>query len=1094
MLSVTMPGPMADAAQVGQLIPGSTKFVVVDQVDRGAFSYAASGGYLERTSLSQADARPRGIASNAAGDRKWVIDAAKGPGPNVFVYDAQGQVIGSWRARGVVRPEGITTDGTNVWIVDRVTDRVFFYANAASYLSAENAWPTSSFRLNRANTSPSDLVTDGTKLWVVNDQDHRDAVFVYSTAGSLLGQWSLDSTHSGIHSPSGITLNPSGGDDLWIVDRHTDRVYDYPGGRDWLDGAHLPGSSFALDPANAHPEGIADPDYYFSITVREDSDPVSADMVAYVPELAIPGVEVSVSDNTNSGLVSADIDGTVLTLTFTPDESGEAVITIAATLGQTVVGHGYLTVTVTPNTPPVAVNDSYSTKHDTQLAATAPGVKVNDYDADGDAITAILVSGPSHAAASGFHFHADGSFDYTPAAHYAGTDTFTYKVNDGHDDGNTATVTINVWNHAPVAVNDAVSIRHDTQGLVSAPGVKANDSDPDGDALTAILVNGPSHAAAFHLNADGSADYTPAAHFAGTDTFTYKVNDGVADSNTATVTITVWNNAPVANNDGAYWLSGDGPLTVAAQSGVLANDSDPDGDTLTAQLATQPSHGTVSLNSSGAFVYTPDDNTSGTDSFTYVATDGIVTSAPAATVTIYVAPPSISMEINGSGSGDDYVKMGGSGGTLTVTMLGGVASETYRVHLSDISGHVTFSTSDISLHGQGGGLGISLNGVSPGLFTITATCSAASPTSATESGTAVRAQLKSIEFLSDHGVLKKNPTSGSVWGDSSTPFETPEWVANPARNNPISQTKHTFLTVISTIQVEPAGVSVDVGGSSADPYATFSTFMSLSSTGADQSINTVANSPLPDEVGILTVPIDWTIKIGSVEVCNVESGPHTIYVTYGTPIGTGPTEKRMEWACGIAQGAATITDAAETFRDGIASSPGYAQDPQTNDWNLNSWEFLASGHHGDCITLAALACAGLSVTGIPADYRWAYPTADGTAGFPAVSGNSCHTVTTTVFQYQGQTFNAKLIYPGNNFEGFFTVSDPGIEAYTIYTPGGPFTNQTYYYLQVLQFAAGQGGDQFWVWDGTQTKNGVTVTDWDEVPGAAHIPVPGIPSP
>lgn len=63
---------------------------------------------------------------------------------------------------------------------------------------------------------------------------------------------------------------------------------------------------------------------------------------------------------------------------------------------------------------------------------------------------------------------------------------------------------------------------------------------------------------------------------------------------------------------------------------------------------------------------------------------------------------------------------------------------------------------------------------------------------------------------------------------------------------------------------------------------------------------------------------------------------------------------------------------------------------------------------------------------------------------------------------------------------------------SVFEPGGPFENQDYYRLQVLQSAAGEGGDQYWVWDGTQTKNGVTVTDWDAVPGAAHIPVPSIP--
>src|SRR5207249_895255 len=147
-----------------------------------------------------------------------------------------------------------------------------------------------------------------------------------------------------------------------------------------------------------------------------------------------------------------------------------------------------------------------------------------------------------------------GSFDYTPAANFNGTDSFTYKANDGALDSNVATVTItvNAVNDAPVAVNESYSVNEDTTLNVSTPGVRSNDTDVENSVLTAILVSGPSHALSFTLNSDGSFDYTPAANFNGTDTFTYKANDGALDSNVATVTITVnaVNDAPVAINDG----------------------------------------------------------------------------------------------------------------------------------------------------------------------------------------------------------------------------------------------------------------------------------------------------------------------------------------------------------------------------------------------------------------------------------------------------------------------------------------------------------------------------------------------------------------
>ena len=78
-----------------------------------------------------------------------------------------------------------------------------------------------------------------------------------------------------------------------------------------------------------------------------------------------------------------------------------------------------------------------------------------------------------------------------------------------------------------------------------------NDTDNVQSTLTALLVTGPSHAESFTLNADGSFVYTPALNFVGTDSFTYKTNDGTADSNLATVTIAVVqaNNHPIASND-----------------------------------------------------------------------------------------------------------------------------------------------------------------------------------------------------------------------------------------------------------------------------------------------------------------------------------------------------------------------------------------------------------------------------------------------------------------------------------------------------------------------------------------------------------------
>src|SRR5262245_6900701 len=157
-----------------------------------------------------------------------------------------------------------------------------------------------------------------------------------------------------------------------------------------------------------------------------------------------------------------------------------------------------------PNGAPIANDDAYATDEDTPLDVLAPGVLGNDSDPESDILSAVLVTGPAHAAS--FTLNADGSFAYAPEAAFGGTDTFIYHANDGTADSNDATVTITVnpVNDPPTANGDSYATDEDTPLDVAAPGVLGNDSDFENDILTAVLVSGPSSAASFTLNADGS--------------------------------------------------------------------------------------------------------------------------------------------------------------------------------------------------------------------------------------------------------------------------------------------------------------------------------------------------------------------------------------------------------------------------------------------------------------------------------------------------------------------------------------------------------------------------------------------------------------
>ena len=116
-----------------------------------------------------------------------------------------------------------------------------------------------------------------------------------------------------------------------------------------------------------------------------------------------------------------------------------------------------------------------------------------------------------------------------------------------HPTTNNVAVLLNttVTNQAPTAAADAYSTAEDTALTVAAPGVLGNDSDPDDNPLSAVLVSGPSHGT-LTLNADGSFTYTPAANYNGSDSFTYQASDGTLTSEPATVTLTVTavNDAP----------------------------------------------------------------------------------------------------------------------------------------------------------------------------------------------------------------------------------------------------------------------------------------------------------------------------------------------------------------------------------------------------------------------------------------------------------------------------------------------------------------------------------------------------------------------
>jgi len=271
----------------------------------------------------------------------------------------------------------------------------------------------------------------------------------------------------------------------------------------------------------------------------------------------------------------------------------------------------------TPAGAPIASDDGYSTDEDQPLSVAAPGVLGNDEPAG--ELTAIL---DEDVSAGTLDLLPDGSFTYTPPTDFNGSTVFSYRADDGtlKSAPATVTLTVNPVNDPPTGVSDAYSVNEGTSLDVAAPGVLANDDDPDGDTLTASPAAAPA-SGSLALNSDGGFTYTPDTGFTGPDSFTYIASDGEASTGEVTVDLNVLaaaNVAPSAVDDEATTPFKE-PVTV----NVLSNDNDPDGelDPASVTVTTPPLHGEAVANADGTITYTPSPGFRGSDAFGYTVAD-----------------------------------------------------------------------------------------------------------------------------------------------------------------------------------------------------------------------------------------------------------------------------------------------------------------------------------------------------------------------------------------------------------------------------------------------------------------------------------------
>jgi len=386
-----------------------------------------------------------------------------------------------------------------------------------------------------------------------------------------------------------------------------------------------------------------------------ESDPAAALAVSTVQASAVNGSDATISwqtDEPASSSVAYGLDpgygsGTVtdpglvlnhsITLTgLSPGTLYHYKVSSVDARGNT-ASSGDLTFTTAAagGAVPVAVDDA-------SAAATPEGVSVTTVDvlANDTLVDNAVVSGFDNPSANGgtVAYNGDGTFDYTPAAGFTGSDSFTYTLSDDDGDTSTATVTVTVTainNALPVAVDDPAAATTPEGVSVTTVNVLANDTLVDNAAVSGFDNPSVSGGTVAH-NGNGTFDYTPAAGFTGLDSFTYTLSDVDGDTSTATVTVSVTavnEGPPVATDDPTAGATDEN--TAMTTVNVLANDTLVDNAAVSGFDNPSANGGTVAYNGNGTFDYTPAADFNGSDSFGYTLTDDDGDS-DSATVTVMV--------------------------------------------------------------------------------------------------------------------------------------------------------------------------------------------------------------------------------------------------------------------------------------------------------------------------------------------------------------------------------------------------------------------------------------------------------------------------
>jgi hypothetical protein len=435
---------------------------------------------------------------------------------------------------------------------------------------------------------------------------------------------------------------------------------------------------FIVTPVNDAP--VADDQ---SLTTDEDA---SASVVLTGSDVEMSALSFVVLAEPTNGVLS----GIAPNLTYTPNSNfnGSDSFTFKVNDGTSDSAAATVSIIVTAvNDAPVANNQSVTTDEDAGASIVLTGS-----DIDMSALSFALLTVPANGTLSG----TAPNLTYTPNSNFNGSDSFTFKVNDGTSDSAAATVSIIVTavNDTPTANNQSLTTDEDASASIVLTG-----SDVEMSALSFAVLAGPANG-----TLSGTAPnltYTPNANFNGSDAFTFKVNDGAANSPVATVTLAVSavNDAPVATAQSVN-------TSYSAPVDITLAGSDAEGSALSFTVVSNPAEGTLT-GSGAAHTFTPNTGWSGVTSFTFKANDGALDSA-VATVTVTVAgagtvpaAPSglsatavstsqINLTWNDNSTNEDGFKIERSSNNSTWTQIGTVGRNATTFSSTGLSANKTY--------------------------------------------------------------------------------------------------------------------------------------------------------------------------------------------------------------------------------------------------------------------------------------------------------------------------------------------------------------------------------------------------------------------